>query len=509
VKHFDSLRHFIALVESDVFSYANQAAADLLAHRSADDLIGKGIRDFVSPDYGEVIGLGLGMLVEEPDGLPLKLIAANGVEADAVMWVAPWEHEDNARDIYLVEIHDQSAHLHAAKSLKEREQKLSDIIASVADGIVTVTGTGEISTFNAAAEQIFGRAADDVLGTNIAELAPEIANMTEPGANQSSFDETYIQRGTGDLVLVEFAGRGLPEGRGSTYTWVLHDITARRKREEVERIHLQEAEEQRRAMEEQATTMVDLAEELYTLKHQAETADQMKSRFLANMSHELRTPLNAIIGFSEVMKGEMFGPIENRKYVDYSGSIHDSGTYLLKLINDILDISKIEAGAQELFDEDVDILKVVENCLQMVSDRASNNSIRLELSVPASLPLVLADRRRIKQIILNLLTNAIKFSPPNSTITISIPPDDNPTGALSVKVHDQGKGIASENIALVLKPFGQVNDMISREQEGTGLGLPLCKQFMELHGGTLDLESRLGEGTTVTITFPPERIVLA
>jgi len=509
VKYFDDLNYFLAIVEGNRISYANRAAAVMLAVSSPDKLLGTYIDNYVSPDYAEVIALGIGVLAGETDGLPLKMITATGTNVDALIWVKPWEHADPSVDGFLIEIKDLTAHLRAAQALRDREQKLADIIASVADGIITVTETGEITSFNVAAEKIFGYSAVEILGTNITDLVPELANKVRPGQDQQPLIETFVQNKNGDILRVEFAGRNLPDGRGSAMTWVLHDTTSRRHREEQEQILLLESEEQRRTMEDQASTMVDLADELYTLKHQAESADQMKSRFLANMSHELRTPLNAIIGFSEIMKGQMFGPIENQKYIDYSHNINDSGTYLLKLINDILDISKIEAGAQELFDENVDIQSVVDDCLEMLRDQVANNATEFELKAPASAPSVLADRRRTKQIILNLLTNAIKFSAHGGTITviISVSFDDDQLEMISVKVCDQGKGIAPEDMEVVLQPFGQVQNMVSRDQEGTGLGLPLCKQFMELHGGTLKLESEPGKGTTVTITFPPERTI--
>ncbi len=508
MKYFDKLNHFVAIVENGIISYANPAGISMLTADESGVLADRQISDFVCPEYAEVIALGLDILADESESLPLKMMDVNGREIDARMWVGPWEHHEQDGDVFLVEIHDMTAHMLAAQTLRDREQRLTEIISSVADGIVTVDAAGDISTFNPAAGKIFGWTAAEILGTNITDLVPEVAGAIIHGQDLQSFHEIQIQRKDGDMALIEFTGRSLPQGSTSTYTWVIRDITARRQREDRERQRLQDAEEQQGIMEQQAATMVDLAEELYHLKHHAESADQLKSRFLANMSHELRTPLNAIIGFSEIMKHQMFGPVENAKYLDYSANIFDSGTYLLKLINDILDLSKIEAGSQDLFEGDVDIRSVVTDCMEMVRDRAISAQTCLLLKAPDVNPLVLADPRRIKQIILNLLTNAIKFSPSGGNINVTISTSSD-TDSVSVEVMDHGKGIAAEDIELVLKPFGQVNDEISREQEGTGLGLPLCKQLMELHGGTLKLESELGKGAVVTISFPPERTINA
>jgi PAS domain S-box-containing protein len=508
MKYFDKLNHFVAIVKDGVIVYVNPAGSRMMTLETPDDLMGRRLEMFVSPEYADVIALGLDTLAAEPESLPLKLVSANNTQIDAKMWVDNWESEipDNT---FLVEIHDVSAHMRAALTLKEREHKLSQIIASVADGIISVDGNGKISSLNPAAEKIFGFSADEIMGMDISDLAPEITDILARGEELQDFHEIYVQRKEGSRILVEFAGRTLPLGEGQIFTWVIRDITARREREDRERNHLIEAEEQSRVMEQQAAQMAGLVDELYTLKQTAESADELKSRFLASMSHELRTPLNAIIGFSEVMKGEMFGPLHNAQYLDYSDSIHTSGTYLLKLINDILDISKIEAGAQELFEEKVNLRSVIVDCMEMVRERAADAGTNMALTAGETPTIVLADPRRVKQIVLNLLTNAIKFSPEGGDIAavISSAPNGDGRDAVSVKIEDNGKGIKTEDIEMVLKPFGQINDLISRDQEGTGLGLPLCKQLMELHGGTLLMESEVGTGSAVTITFPSERTV--
>ena len=232
----------------------------------------------------------------------------------------------------------------------------------------------------------------------------------------------------------------------------------------------------------------------------AEEANQAKSEFLANMSHELRTPLNAVIGFSETLKRQMFGPIGNNKYLQYARDIHSSGTYLLELINNILDLSKIEAHEMEINREEVDLRLVIEDAISVVRQTAAEMSLELEVEISSNASNLYADPIRLKQILLNLLSNAIKFSPRGGRIAVAA--NLNGEGQNVIKVTDSGKGMSVEEIDVALKPFGQVADVMTRDQEGTGLGLPLCKSFMELHEGTLLIESDPDQGTTVILNFP-------
>ncbi|NQV83802.1 MAG: PAS-domain containing protein [Rhodospirillales bacterium] len=237
----------------------------------------------------------------------------------------------------------------------------------------------------------------------------------------------------------------------------------------------------------------------------AEEANQAKSVFLANMSHELRTPLNSIIGFSETLKSQLFGPLHNPKYQEYAGDINGSGLHLLDVINDILDISKIEAGEMGLAEETVDLPVLVESAITLLGEQAEDQGIILSRVFPAHEVLLRADPRHIKQIVINLVSNAVKFTPPGGTITVEIT-EDNQNG-VSISVSDTGIGIKPEHIATVLEPFGQVADIYSRPFEGTGLGLPLSKSLLELHGGSLHIASQPEQGTTVTATFPASRRV--
>ena len=234
-------------------------------------------------------------------------------------------------------------------------------------------------------------------------------------------------------------------------------------------------------------------------------ASQAKSDFLANMSHELRTPLNAIIGFSEMINAGYFGEL-NDKQKERVHDINLCGSHLLQLISDILEFSKGEAGKLELNEEEVNFNEIIEECTRIISDKARRKNIDIELEAESNIPLIYADKRKIRQIMLNLLSNSIKFTPEGGKI-VATARQEKRTGNITLSVSDNGIGIPENEIQKALSVFGQVHR--SQSHEGTGLGLPLCKMFTELHGGKLSLSSKLGEGTTVTLMFPAERIIQA
>jgi signal transduction histidine kinase len=237
---------------------------------------------------------------------------------------------------------------------------------------------------------------------------------------------------------------------------------------------------------------------------EAASASQAKSQFLAAMSHELRTPLNAIIGFAELLAQEMFGPLGSQRYRDYAGTIQSSGRHLLGLINDILDFSKLDAGHLELDEQAVDLSAIVREAIRMLDTQAGEARVVLHEALDTTLPELLADARRVRQIVLNLLANAVKFTPPEGQVEISTFRTDD---GIALAVCDTGIGIAPGDIPKALERFGQVDTRLARKYEGTGLGLPLSKRLAELHGGTLELESELGHGTTVTVKFPSHRLL--
>jgi signal transduction histidine kinase len=244
-----------------------------------------------------------------------------------------------------------------------------------------------------------------------------------------------------------------------------------------------------------------LFREIEIKSRELEAASRHKSEFLANMSHELRTPLNAIIGFSEVLSERMFGEL-NEKQEEYLKDIHASGQHLLSLINDILDLSKIEAGRMELELTDFDLPATLDNALILVRERAGRRNITLHTAVDERLGQVRADERKIRQVALNLLSNAIKFTPEGGRIEVAAVPKD---GAVEVSVSDTGVGIATEDHQAVFEEFRQVGT-VEKKAEGTGLGLTLCRKFIELHGGRIWVKSQVGVGSTFTFTIPVKTI---
>lgn len=242
-------------------------------------------------------------------------------------------------------------------------------------------------------------------------------------------------------------------------------------------------------------------------RHRAEAANIAKSRFLAQMSHELRTPLNAILGFSEVMKGEIFGPHSVAAYKEYSADIHHSGVHLLGLINEILDLSRIEAGRYELNEEPVLLAHIVAECSHLLAIRARGRGITIHELFEKEMPKLWADVRAVRQICLNLLSNAVKFTPHGGEIWLKV--GWTAAGGQYVSVKDTGTGIPEEEIPIVLASFGQGSNSIKSAEQGAGLGLPIAKSLVDLHGGTFSLKSKLRIGTEVIVIFPPERVMSA
>lgn len=261
----------------------------------------------------------------------------------------------------------------------------------------------------------------------------------------------------------------------------------------------------------QVTTVMDISMRkqmemsLRYAKEQADTANHAKSSFLANMSHELRTPLNAIIGFSEMMLNETFGPLGHDKYKEYLEDVHLSARHLLEIINEVLDMSKIEAGRVELDEKEIDIRALTQSVTRIMMSRAFSSGLEIVEEIEQDLPALHADPRLVRQILINLVTNAVKYSETGGRITVRA--FLNESGNMDIVVQDTGVGIPADKIAEAMEPFSQVNDPVhARGFQGTGLGLPLAKAMTELHGGSLTLESEVNVGTTVTVRFPSDRV---
>jgi PAS domain S-box-containing protein len=363
------------------------------------------------------------------------------------------------------------------------EERLSDILRIAPEVIISTNAAGDIMMFNDAAEHTFGYQRDEVIGQSLDILLPEDAR----GAHSGHLD-MFIKSGDTRRLM---GGRGIIKGRrrnGSIFpadasisklhsggetilTVTMHDITDRQKAEEDLRLALVEAER----------------------------ANQAKSEFLATMSHELRTPLNAIIGFSETMAEQYFGALGCAKYVEYAGDIRASGEHLLLLINDLLDLSAIEAGKHLLHKEAINFQEVAEDFAPIIIERAGQKNVTFNNNLSDGLPTIQADRRALTQIMLNILSNAIKFTPEYGDVTLNAVAS---RGALRIEVRDTGIGIPNNKIENLTDPFVRGEIDPHKTQEGTGLGLAIVKSLIDLHDGGLTIESELGVGTTVTVTLP-------
>ncbi|HEY0837933.1 MAG TPA: ATP-binding protein [Azospirillum sp.] len=387
--------------------------------------------------------------------------------------------------------------------LRASEARFRSLIRTAGSIILVLDGDGVVVEANREAERAFGGSSGSGAGSTVGRSWRALIDEPPDG----SFAYQLTVAGTGrEIRNFEHAGRDLaggervilwnmnrlPEaaGAGAAIICVGQDITRRKRME----LALRQAHDELEMRVEERTR------DMLHAKEQAEIANRAKSEFLANMSHELRTPLNAIIGFASMMESQLIGPLGNPKYQEYARVIVKSSGHLLAVINDILDVAKIEAGKFEIHPQPMDMRDAVESSVMLIGERAFDGGIDVQAEVAEDTPPVMADGVRVKQILLNLLANAVKFTPEGGRVRLSVRPDGH--GRVLAEVSDTGIGMSAEGIALAMEPFGQVDSHLARRAGGTGLGLPLVRSFVDLHGGTLEIESAEGQGTTVRVYLP-------
>jgi two-component system, cell cycle sensor histidine kinase PleC len=462
--------------------YTNEALASMLGYRSLEELraLGAGV-DHIHPDDRDMVHGRLKARLDgdgAPDSYDFRMCRADG----STFWVTCYASKVvwNGRPAslaWLIDITDRKQ----AEEAVHRSDKLFGTVFQSTPVMLTLSrlDDGRFLDVNAAFLQTLGYERAEVLGRSEQELAifidPSIPHSLASGrSNDEVFAGVRTKAGQHREIsisseIIRFADRNM-------LLCVATDVTDRRRTEV----------------------------ELRQSKEAAELANRSKSEFLANMSHELRTPLNAVIGFAEVMQAQLFGPIGEPRYLEYATDIRNSGAHLLQIINDLLDISKLEAGKVELHEDEVCLSDLVASAERLIKERAAAAGIELLFRIPGDIANFHADERLMKQILINLLTNAVKFTPRGGRITVGARVAMR--GELEISVADTGIGMHAKDIEIALKPFGQVDSGFDRKQEGTGLGLPLVKSLTELHGGILDIQSEPGVGTSVTVRLPPYRL---
>ncbi len=360
--------------------------------------------------------------------------------------------------------------------------------------------TGTILHVNDAAATLFGQPAGEILGHSMKEFYRDAAARDRfvaaitAGSGVARM-ELELQRSDGICVWVAAsAGRIRYHGKDAILA-VINDITLQKAREA-------ELAEASRKLAQQTADMTRLAAELRLKKHAAEAANAAKSSFLAHMSHELRSPLNAILGFAEIVRDMHFGKDTVERYARYGGHIYEAGTHLLALIDDILDLAKVEAGKLELQPARFDLVELLEECAQMMRPQADRRGLAFQLSVRQPDLALTGDRRRVKQMVVNLLSNAIKFTQPGGRIDLEA--YRGPDGGIVVLVADSGVGMTPEQILLALEPFGRVRGSVAIDPTGSGLGLPIVRNLIEAHGGKLEIVSEPDKGTVARLLFPAD-----
>ena len=468
--------------------FVNQAYADIYGHTVDEIMALETIADlFHEEDRDRLTEYSRRRLGDQ--NAPIRY-AYRGVRKDgSVIWlenqvsVVTWE----GRKAIQATTFDITDSRRAELALRASEEKFRNLVEGSAQGTLIVDGNWKPLFINRAFADIFGYeriedflAFDSLEGLITPRERQRLRRYTSArlkGDPAPARYDVHSRRRDGKPIWVNCVATMI-EWVGETALQVLViDVTAEKQAQEAQRL----------------------------ASEQAEMANRAKSEFLANMSHELRTPLNAIIGFAEGIKSNAFGPSSVEKYAEYAQDIYDSGHHLLSIINDILDLAKIDSGRMTLDEDIVALREITEACVRLIKNRAEDAGLDISVDIADGVDRLRADERKLKQILINLLSNAVKFTPNGGIVKVSA--DIEVDGGLALRVSDTGVGIAADKIPLVMEPFGQLAQVMTRDHDGTGLGLPLVKSLVELHGGTFAIESDVGVGTTVTVCFPARRVL--
>lgn len=489
----DKLPVGVAIIAGEDVDYANATLLDLLGYADLDTLKSVGGLDAVFAEPEDWPSALPGAMTERT--MRIRVADGSTKPVKARLHTVPWK-EGTALMMSLLDRHDPAQEaaldrLHETQSAlalaEEHLAEMDAVLETATDGVLILDEGGRIMKVNRSAEALFDGAREDMIGAPLTDfLAPEshrdandyLDGLARNGVASVLNDgrEVIGQLRSGGLIpLFMTIGRVGHGSEGPRFCTVLRDITQWKTAEE----------------------------ELTDAKRQAENASSQKSDFLAKISHEIRTPLNAIIGFSEVMMEERFGPVGNDRYKGYLRDIHNSGSHIMSLINDLLDLSKIEAGKLDLTFEAVSANDIIRECVALMQPQANRERVIIRASLPTSVPKIVADGRSVRQIVLNLLSNAIKFNQPGGQVIVSTALED--TGEVILRVRDTGMGMSHQDLAAAMEPFRQLHT--ARHGGGTGLGLPLTKALVEANRASFRIDSEVNHGTLVEVTFPPQRVL--
>ncbi len=475
----DRLPLGVLIYRLDMPLYANAAFLSWSGYPSVAELAAAGGLDvlFVTPNG------------KDKAGQSLTITSTRGTQrpAEAQLTTVPWEGDTAHMLMLTPAVSDESSTAAALREAEAQARELKSILDTATSGVLVLDREGRVLNSNRSAERLFGYGSDELKNLLFAGLfAPEsqgtaldyLAGLAHGTAGMPNGGEVLGRMRHGGAIPLHLSIDRIADG-SERFCAVFHNLTQWKKSEE----------------------------DLINAKRQAERASSAKSEFLAKISHEIRTPLNSIIGFSEVMMAERFGPIANERYLAYLKDIHESGGHLVSLLNDLLDLSKIEAGKLELNFAGVNLNELTQQCVALMQPQANQEKIIIRTSLPPNLPPVMADARSVRQIVLNLLSNSIKFTGAGGQVIISTALTDN--GDIVLRVRDTGAGMSEKEIQMALEPFRQLATSSRWGSGGTGLGLPLTKALAEANRANFVIKSAVNAGTLVEVAFPPNSVLAA